>query len=180
MRTYVLLQQVVLINKVDIPEVKEKVGEIEAGLRSKMSHKRLAVISAASGEGIPTVIKRLVKLVESMPQDELNVLITEEEIREREERRAAEEKEFTVTTEGPNRFRVNGVMVERVVKMTNWDYVDGLDRLQRVLEASGVNKALTKAGAVDGDAVTISGYEFSFYGNENVFTAMAIQEGYTD
>lgn len=80
----------------DIPEVKEKVGEIEAGLRSKMSHKRLAVISAASGEGIPTVIKRLVKLVESMPQDELNVLITEEEIREREERRAAEEKEFTV------------------------------------------------------------------------------------
>ncbi|KAJ8908917.1 hypothetical protein NDN08_005618 [Rhodosorus marinus] len=172
--------QVVLINKVDIPDVKEKIGEIEAGLRSKMSHKRLAVISAASGEGVPTVIKRLVKLVDSMPQDELNVLITEEEIREREERRAAEEKEFTITMEEPNRFRVNGVMVERVVKMTNWDYIDGLDRLQRVLEASGVNKALRKAGAVDGDAVTISGYEFNFYGNENVFTAMAIQEGYTD
>jgi len=172
--------QVVLINKVDIPEVKEKIGEIEAGLRSKMSHKRLAAISAASGEGVPTVIKRLVKLVDSMPQDELNVLITDEEIREREERRRAEEKDFTVTLEEPSRFRVNGVMVERVVKMTNWDYIEGLDRLQRVLEASGVNKALKNAGAVDGDVVTIAGYEFNFYGNENVFTAMAIQEGYTD
>lgn len=82
--------------------------------------------------------------------------------------------------EGEGVWRVKGTMIERHVKMTNWEYVEAVDRFQRVLQATGVSKGLKRAGAKDGDTVCVGSFEFAYYANENVFTAMAIQDGYVD
>ena len=57
-------------------------------------------------------------------------------------------------------FRLTGVClqgqaIERFAQMTNWDYYEAARRFQKVLEAAGINKALTKKGVLDGDTVVI-------------------------
>ena len=34
--------------------------------------------------------------------------------------------------------------------MTNWDYYEAVERFQRILDATGINKALRKRGAREG------------------------------
>lgn len=85
-----------------------------------------------------------------------------------------------IIKEGQRRYRVLGTMIERAANMTNWDYVEAVDRFQRLLLATGVNKSLKRAGIDDGDVVCVGTYEFEFYKDENVHTAMAIMDGYLD
>ena len=55
----------------------------------------------------------------------------------------------------PAPWCVQGAAIERFAQMTNWDYYEAARRFQKVLEAAGINKALTKAGVEDGDTVVI-------------------------
>jgi GTP-binding protein len=62
----------------------------------------------------------------------------------------------------PGQFRVEGEKIESVVKVTNWDYYEAMERFQRVLYAEGITQALSKAGAREGDLVMIGEWDFSF------------------
>lgn len=44
-----------------------------------------------------------------------------------------------------------GKQIEKIVQMTNWDYYEALDRFQRILDATGINAALKKRGAREGE-----------------------------
>ena len=61
---------------------------------------------------------------------------------------------FTITREGDG-FRVRGGKIEQVVSMLNFAQPESLDRLQRVLERSGISDALRDAGVREGDLVYI-------------------------
>ena len=56
--------------------------------------------------------------------------------------------------------------VEKVVKMTNWDYYEAGMRFQRVLNALGIRQALIEAGVEDGDTIHIGEIEL-VWGYEN-------------
>lgn len=43
-----------------------------------------------------------------------------------------------------------GKQIEKIVAMTNWDYYEAVERFQRILDATGINKALRKRGAREG------------------------------
>ena len=63
---------------------------------------------------------------------------------------------------------VEGAEIEKVVKMTNWDYYEASLRFQRVLNALGIKQALIEAGIEDGDSVRIGDIEL-VWGYENAF-----------
>ena len=65
-------------------------------------------------------------------------------------------------------FRVEGPQVERMVVQTDWENEEAIAFLQHRLKRLGVEKALEKAGAVDGDEIRIVGRAFEF---ESVRTA---------
>ena len=50
---------------------------------------------------------------------------------------------------------VRGKRIERLISMTNFAQQDSLMRVQRVMEASGINTALRAAGVQEGDLVYI-------------------------
>lgn len=54
---------------------------------------------------------------------------------------------------------VEGVEIEKVVAMTNWDYYEAGLRFQRVLSALGIKEALVEAGIEEGDTVRIGAIE---------------------
>jgi len=68
---------------------------------------------------------------------------------------------FTISQENGG-FRVRGQKIEQVVSMLNFAQQEALDRLQRVLERSGISDALREAGIEEGDRVFIEKAELEW------------------
>ena len=77
-------------------------------------------------------------------------------------RREAREKRFDIISEGPGAWRVSGVQVERMVVQTDWENEEAVAFFQHRFKRLGVDTALERAGARDGDEVRILGFSFAF------------------
>jgi GTP-binding protein len=62
---------------------------------------------------------------------------------------------FTVERDADGAWRVRGRRIERIVKMTRWEYYDAVMRFQRILDALGITEALRQRGVQEGDTVRI-------------------------
>lgn len=166
-------KEVLLINKVDLPGVREAWEDTwKDRLLQAVDHRRIAVISAKSREGLSTTMTKLRKLVETaVVEDDIVVLGDEDE---------EAGPPATVEVVSPGLFRVSGHKVKLAFHTTNWDYVESIDRFQRVLEALGVNRLLIQAGAKDGDCIICFDREFSYFQEENIYSAAAALDGYVD
>jgi GTP-binding protein len=72
----------------------------------------------------------------------------------------------TLLPDTPYAFVIEGAAIERFVQMTNWDYFESFKRFARVLQMSGVERAVNDAGAGEGDRVVIGKYEFEWSGDK--------------
>lgn len=167
-------KEVVLVNKVDLPGVREKWdGYLKDQLVETIrDHKRIALVSAKSREGLDETMRRLVALVDSVDDDDNVVVLGDED--------GLGLEAAVVDKVGEGAFSVSGYKVERAYRMTNWDYVEGVDRFQRILAALGVNQMLIEAGAQDGDSIKCFDKEFDYYKDENVYSLAAAYDGYVD
>jgi len=144
--------QVVALNKMDLPEVRELWPRVQKALQRKGVEPM--AISAVSGEGVPALMRRVAGLLETLPPPppaEPAAIF----------RLPEDETPFTIEREGEG-WRVRGKRIERVVKMTNWDYYEAALRFQRILEAMGITQALEEAGVQEGDTVAIGDMEFTW------------------
>lgn len=167
-------KEVVLVNKVDLPGVREKWNN---GLKEELvaaveGHKRIALVSAKSKEGLAETMRRISAIVQTIGDEDNVVVLGDEE--------GLGEEPAAVEVEGDGVFRVSGYKVKRAFEMTNWDYVEGVDRFQRILQALGVNKLLEQEGVKDGDLIRCFNREFEYYGEENIYSYAAALDGYTD
>ncbi len=154
--------QVVVINKIDIPEVNEKLPELLTNIKKECGHTRVLGISAVTTERVKELMQRVRKLVKSIPKQSLDELMLAEEERVSFER--SESSRFTIITDPrfPGQFRVEGNKIERIVNQMNWDYYEAAERFQRILQSEGITDALRKAGATNGDLVMIGEWDFSY------------------
>ncbi len=141
--------QVVVFNKMDVPEAQERWEQVkqhaeEAGLP-------VFAISAATRQGVNELLyfaaNRLRELqaearaeAERSPKPAGPVL------------RPEPEDAFTVRREH-GVFVVSGKRVERLVVMTDQESPEGMARMEHTLQRMGVTKALEDAGAQPGDVV---------------------------
>lgn len=110
--------QVVVVNKIDIPEVREKLEPLLTSIRKEAGHSRVLGISAATGERTKELMQRVRRLVESMPKQDAMELFTEEE--ERVDFADEVDDKFDVFTDDqfPGQYRVVGDKIERVCYYT--------------------------------------------------------------
>jgi len=126
------------------------------------------------------MLHRLTDLVvDARAKDDGGEVIAPAEYEDSDEEELAARK-VTVQVVAPGVFDVRGPKVDRAAAMTNWDYVEAVDRFQRVLEALGVNRKLKAAGASDGDTIVVMEREFTYYARDNIYSAAAFADGYTD
>ncbi len=148
--------QVVALNKIDLPDVRERLPDIEKGVQDAGG--RLYAISAATGENVLELLRAVAAELESLPEparepEELPVLRPLEE----------DEDAFQVFRIKGGGYRVKGVRVERAAAMTDWDSDAALARFQRVLDAIGVSDELRRLGVEEGETVRIANFDLEWY-----------------
>ena len=148
--------QVVIFNKIDLPEAQARWPKVQAALQERGVS--AMEISAATRLNIDTLKQRIVQLIDSLPE-EIPQYIEEVPVYELPEE---EEVPFTITRADDGSFHVTGKRIERAASMTYWDYDEAIARFQDILEAIGVVKALEEAGVSVGDTVFIGDFEMEW------------------
>lgn len=150
--------QIVVINKLDVTEVRERRSAIAAAFTEE-GIAPLA-ISAATGEGVRGVLEEIAHLLDDLATAQpVSVPTAEEPVVLRPAPRKV--APFFVEKE-PGGYRVVGRNVERLVSMTDFENEQGARFLQRRLKKMGVTEALEKAGVQPGDIVRFGKVELEW------------------
>lgn len=149
--------QVVVVNKVDLPQVRARIGEIEGELAA--AGKPAVFISAATGEGLPALLASVVKLlkrepvVEERPREEVAEKVFHPE--PSRDNLASFRKEgdiFVVDVPGLERIVIGpGGRVEEVVEL-----------FRQRLSRSGLSRALKRGGIKPGDKIRLGSVEWEW------------------
>ncbi len=143
--------QIVVLNKIDLPEVRERWQQVEANLKALGVVEPLA-ISAATQENVIGLIQRMfvefAALPQAAPVEEGMPVYSLPEA----------DVSFSVERLGESEYRVVGKRLERAAAMTYWDYDEAILRFQRLLDTLGVTDALLEAGVQEGDTVHIGSH----------------------
>jgi GTPase len=147
--------EIVVVNKMDIPEAREYWTLIKEQLETR-GVKQLLAISAITRENVPELIQRVFEMVSKIPETELDESM-EIPVYEIED----QDVKFEVNVED-GIYYVSGDRVERAAAMTYWDYEEAVSRFQKTLEVLGVSEALEKSGVKPGDTVFIGDFELEW------------------
>jgi len=153
--------QIVAANKMDIPEAQEHLEAFKRQLAESGKEVDVFPISAATKQGVQELLYRVADVLATIPEAP-----SVEEIAEVEERKVyrlekTEDNAFTIRRDN-EAFVVEGAAIERLFKRTNFTTHDGTLRFARILRKMGIDDALRKQGATDGQVVRICDYEFEF------------------
>lgn len=145
--------QLVVLNKMDLPNAREQWPAFEAAIRSQ--GRPVLAISAATGENVQQLLYDVQTMLDALPIEEEDELVDEAEMMAA----PVDEKAFEIEQVDEGEWRVRGIAIERAAQMTNWDYYEASMRFQRILRALGITDALRDAGIQDGDTVQIGDIE---------------------
>ena len=115
--------QVVVLNKMDMPEVRELWPALKQALETRGIVDPMA-ISALTGEGVQALLYRISAMLDELPKQPLTAAAPVVFRPEADENDFTIEQEAVETHAEPARWRVHGVRIERVASMTNWDYYE--------------------------------------------------------
>jgi GTP-binding protein len=149
--------QIVVLNKIDLPDVQEKWAGIEAALRVRGVEQPLA-ISGATHQGVDALIARVFREHAIMPDETVQPAA----MPLYELPPESDAIPFTIQRIGDGEFRVVGAQIERAANRTYWDYDEAILRFQRILDTLGITEALRAAGVEEGDTVHIGEHELEW------------------
>jgi GTP-binding protein len=146
--------QLVALNKIDQPEVQERLRSIQKQFKEQKVE--LMTISALARTNTrDLLIKAHQKIAEAPPLEEIEPPLPVYRPKE-------DPREFIVTREGTNEWRISGVAIERAASMTYWQHEGSVRRFQKIMETLGADEALRKAGVQEGDTVAIADFELEW------------------
>ncbi len=148
--------QIVAANKMDVPEAAENLQ------RFKQQYPDIPVyaISAATRQGVQELMYAVADRLETIP-----TRLQVEDVAEVEERvvyRAEKEPDEFHILRDEDTYVVTGEKLEKLVRMTNLNSYDSVQRFVRIMRNMGVDAALRREGAQHGDTVRIGDWEFEF------------------
>ena len=146
--------QIVAFNKIDQPEVQERLADIQKKFR-KLKVEFMTISALARTNTRDLLIKAHQLLAETPPIEEFEAPMPVYKPKE-------DPREFVVTREDGDKWRISGAAIERAAKMTYWEHDGSLRRFQKIMETLGVNEALKKAGVQEGDTVSIGDFELEW------------------
>src|ERR687890_1290563 len=150
--------RIAVLNKIDVPDGRELVDLVRGSLEARGL--QVFAVSAATGEGLAELGYALAAAVEQHRA----ALPPAEPARITVRPRAVDDSGFTVDRDpdDPDSFVVRGTKPERWVRQTDFTNDEAVGFLGDRLNRLGVEDELMKAGAVEGDAVTIGDVTFDF------------------
>ena len=145
--------QVVAINKSDQAEVQERMPEIKKQFK-KLGVNILAISALARTSVHELLMMAVKKLAEAPLAPEITPL--------RVYRQLDDPRDYEIVREMDGSWRIIGAGIERASAMTYWEHDGAVRRFQKIMETLGVDDALAKAGAQEGDTVHIGDFELEY------------------
>lgn len=146
--------QIIIANKMDIEGSKENLEKFKKEIKLPIYE-----VVAMQGTGLDEVIEEIAKKLETL---EKVPLYDEENLESHILYKFEREKPFTITKED-DIWVIRGKEVEKLLKMTRFTTDEAALRFANKLRRLGIDDALRKMGANDGDTVRILDYEFEYY-----------------
>jgi len=146
--------KIVVINKIDVPEVRERRGEIEESLqRIEISAQ---FISAATGEGVEELLDKVLEMLAAMPiiSTPAPTAIPVLEPRPRRERIIVEKVDGVFVIKSPR--------AERIVRRVDLEDWSVQAQLWNEFTKMGIVKVMDRAGAKAGSTVRIGEWELEW------------------
>lgn len=167
-------EQIVVINKIDAVDEKTITADLKALVKAHPALKgKILQISALTGEGLKELAYAMFKAISKVRQKKAKILESQEiktAAIEKVFRPDLEKKKFQVnyrrekleaaTQKVRKIFDVEGARIEQVVKMTDIENPEGMERIFHFLNKMGILHSLRKQGAQPGDKVRIAGKTF--------------------
>jgi GTPase len=146
--------QVVVLNKIDQPDVQARLKEIQTSFKKKKVE--LITASAMARTNTRDILLRAYEKLRELPpepdEDEAIPVYKPD----------VDPNQFTIQREDGDKWRVHGVAIERSAKMTYWEHHGSVRRFQRLMQTLGVDEALRKAGVQEGDTIFIGEFELEW------------------
>jgi GTP-binding protein len=150
--------QIVVLNKMDLPDVQAKWEEIKRLLGEK-GYKDVYAISAIAQKDIKPVLYRAAELLKDVPVYEYKDPVEGEDLPVYRLDDDPQEYFILKTDRG---WRISGKALERAASMTYWEHFQSIRRFHKILEVMGVDEALREAGVKVGDTVMIGDHELEW------------------
>lgn len=151
--------QIIVANKMDMPDAEENLKEFKTKIAEDIP---VFPISAVTKTGLRELLLAIADKLETTPEFPLNEILEQEDEDTVLYKYVAEEPDFEISREPDGTFVLSGAKIERLFTMTNFERDASISRFARQLRAMGVDEALRKRGAKDGDIVRLLDYEFEF------------------
>ncbi|MDR0999812.1 MAG: GTPase ObgE [Clostridiales bacterium] len=145
--------QIICANKMDIPESSQNLPRIRE--YAEECGYTLFAISAATNAGLDDLMNALAASIKNSPAS----LVFEPDYTEEEN---IADAPFDIDKVDDELYVLKGKGIERMLGYTNLNTEKGLAFFQRYLREKGINDALVRAGAKEGDTVIVSGLEFEY------------------
>ena len=167
---------IVVGNKIDMPGAEEAAERLQRAVKADSLalaggdeyaesplNSRVFLTSTVTNQGIDALMAATGGEVQKLREEARKEYESQQHFdqiweHKRQERR--QQYEITQLSEGV--FRVSGKQIERMVIQTDWENDEAIAFLQHRFKRLGLDTALEKAGARDGDEIRILGYEFEF------------------
>ena len=146
--------QIVVLNKIDQPDVQERLANIKKEFK-KRKVEFMTISALARTNTRDLLIKAHQKLAETPTIEDFEIPMPVYKPKE-------DPRDFEVTREGENEWRISGAAIERAAKMTYWEHYGSLRRFHKIMETLGITDALKKAGVEDGDTVSVDEFELEW------------------
>jgi len=145
--------QVVALNKIDLPEVAVRWPKIRRELIKHGVEDPMAISAMARTDLVP-LLWRAQELLKNAPE-----IIKTEALPVY--RPADDPRAFSIE-QVEDGWVIHSKAIERAAEMTYWEYDGSVRHFQRMMDMLGVDEALRKAGAQQGDTVFIGEYELEY------------------
>lgn len=143
--------QLVVANKMDLPEGKENFAKLAEYVKAKGYE--IMPASAATGEGLQEVMYKAFEMVQKyVPED------SEEEIGVK----PIDPDSFEIVPCEDANYEIKGKNIERLVAMTNFDNEEALYRFQLIWKKLGIEQALKDKGVKEGQTIRIRDMIFDY------------------
>ncbi|MCG3089236.1 GTPase ObgE [Sporosarcina cyprini] len=151
--------QVIVANKMDMPDSEENLQLFKEKLNDESI--RIFPISAITRQGLDDLLFAVADLLETTPEFPMYEEHDEEEhsVMYKHE---SETPDFKITRDDDGAYVLSGYTLERLFKMTDFNFDQSVRKFARQMRGMGVDDALRERGAQDGDIVRILDFEFEF------------------
>ena len=152
--------QVIVANKMDMPDTEENLK----AFKEKMNDENAQIfpISALTRKGLDDLLYAVADLLETTPEFPMHEIKDEEEENAVLYKHEADTPDFEITRDDDGAFVLSGYTIERLFKMTDFNFDASVRKFARQMRGMGIDDALRERGAKDGDIVRLLEFEFEF------------------